>query len=358
RVAHELRGRHAVDDVRHRAAGAQVRAADARRARPLPLRGHRLFKPVQVHLEAPLGGDLLGELLGNAEGVVQAKDVLAFDDFFAPGLPVVHELVEQVDALVQRLPEAPLLQIDHVINEVPPGRQIRVADGHLPDDHVADVGQHRFLDAQLASVAGGPAQQPPQNVAPAFVAGHDAGESEERDGPHMVRDHPQRHVGVGVFAVLHAGPLGHRVHDGPHQIDVEVAGNALQHRCHALKAHARVDARPLQLRVRAVFVLMKLDKDQIPNLQITLAVVAARLALFVRAAELGAAVDVNLRARAARADADLPEVVLFAQAHDALLGDADLLMPDAGRLVVLPVDADPKPVLGHLHALGDELPRP
>src|SRR5690606_20996185 len=157
---------------------------------------------------------------------------------------------------------------------------------------------------------------------------------------------------------LHAGPLGHRVHDGPHQIDVEVAGNALQHRGHALKAHARVDARPLQLRVRAVFVLMKLDKDQIPNLQITLAVVAARLALFVRAAELGAAVDVNLRARAARADADLPEVVLFAQAHDALLGDADLLMPDAGRLVVLPVDADPKPVLGHLHALGDELPRP
>src|SRR5690606_33772512 len=70
------------------------------------------------------------------------------------------------------------------------------------------------------------------------------------------------------------------------------------------------------------------------------------------------AIDVNFRARPARPDADLPKIVLFSKPDDALRGDARFLPPQPLRLIVLFVDADPEDVLGNLHALGDELPRP
>src|SRR5690606_31055896 len=150
----------------------------------------------------------------------------------------------------------------------------------------------------------------------------------------------------------------HGVQNRPHQIYVEVARYVLQHRRYPLQPHTGVDARTLQLRVRPVLVLMKLDEDQIPNFQIPLALVAARLALRIFAAQLGTAIDVNFRARPARPDADLPKIVLFSKPDDALRGDARFLPPQPLRLIVLFVDADPEDVLGNLHALGDELPRP
>src|SRR5215203_3278095 len=57
------------------------------------------------------------------------------------------------------------------------------------------------------------------------------------------------------------------------------------------------------------------------------------------------AVDVDLRARAARAGvAHLPEVVLVAEALDAGERHADLLVPDLLGLVVALVNGDPEPV--------------
>ena len=76
-------------------------------------------------------------------------------------------------------------------------------------------------------------------------------------------------------------------------------------------------------------------------------------------AERRAAVDVDLAARPARAGvAHLPEVVLVAEALDALHRHADLLVPDRLGLVVALVDRDPQPVAVEAERLGDQLPAP
>src|SRR5690606_22832195 len=218
--------------------------------------------------------------------------------------------------------------------------------------------QDGLFDAELPRVTRRPPEQAAQDVAPALVARYDAVKHEERHGPHVVGDDPQRHVLLRIFAVLDPRPLGHRLHDGPHQVDVEVALDALQHRGGALQPHTRIDAGLLEPGVRTVFFLVELDENQVPDFQVPLAVVAARFAVRIGAAILGPAIDVNFRARPARADADFPEVFRLAQAHDALLGHAGDFLPQTRRLVVLLVDADPEDVLRNLHPLRDELPRP
>ena len=74
-------------------------------------------------------------------------------------------------------------------------------------------------------------------------------------------------------------------------------------------------------------------------------------------AELGATVEVDLAARAAWTGlAGLPEVVLVAQALDALHRHADDVVPDLLGDVVGLVDGDPHPVAVHPPRFGDQLP--
>jgi hypothetical protein len=76
-------------------------------------------------------------------------------------------------------------------------------------------------------------------------------------------------------------------------------------------------------------------------------------------AERRAPVDVDLAARATRTRlAHLPEVVLVAQALDAIHGHADLLVPDGLGLVVALVHGDPQAVAVETELLGHQLPAP
>lgn len=101
-----------------------------------------------------------------------------------------------------------------------------------------------------------------------------------------------------------------------------------------------------------------LHEDQVPDLHVAL-VVDGRAAFD---AELGAPVVVDLRARATGSrDAHGPEVVLLAQALDALGGNADLVAPDLLGLVVVEVDRDPEllgveAVAAVLDGVGQRLP--
>ena len=54
----------------------------------------------------------------------------------------------------------------------------------------------------------------------------------------------------------------------------------------------------------------------------------------------------------------LPEVVLLAEAEDALGGDAHLLVPDVEGLVVVQIDGGVQPVRLQPHHLSQELPAP
>src|SRR5436189_15869 len=75
-------------------------------------------------------------------------------------------------------------------------------------------------------------------------------------------------------------------------------------------------------------------------------------------ARRGAAVDVDLGARAARPGlAHLPEVLRL-DAEDAIAADVGPPGPERGRLVVGRVDGGVELVLGQLPHLGEELPRP
>ena len=81
-------------------------------------------------------------------------------------------------------------------------------------------------------------------------------------------------------------------------------------------------------------------------------------------AVLLAAVEVELRAGSARADVGHPPPVLLvagrevAPAGDPLLGQADLVAPDAVREVVGRVDGGRQALARHAHVAGQELPRP
>ena len=73
--------------------------------------------------------------------------------------------------------------------------------------------------------------------------------------------------------------------------------------------------------------------------------------------ERRAAVDVDLAARPARAGvAHLPEVVLVAEALDAIHRHADLLVPDRLGLVVAVVHGDPQAVAVEAERLGRRAP--
>src|SRR5947208_942479 len=85
---------------------------------------------------------------------------------------------------------------------------------------------------------------------------------------------------------------------------------------------------------RPARVALELHEDQVPDLHIAV-LVDLRAAL---PAVLGAAVDVDLRAGAARAgDAHRPEVVGLAAPHDPVQRQADRLVPDLDGLVVVQV---------------------
>ena len=104
-----------------------------------------------------------------------------------------------------------------------------------------------------------------------------------------------------------------------------------------------VDRRLGQRRPRAVGRLVVLHEDQVPELHEALAGrVGQRAAL---GAEGGPRSMCSSRARAARAGvAHLPEVVLVAEALDALHRHADDVVPDLLGLVVGVVDRDPDAV--------------
>ncbi len=145
--------------------------------------------------------------------------------------------------------------------------------------------------------------------------------------------------------------------DRPQKIGVEVGLDLLHHRGDALQAHPGVDARSGQRGEGAVGGAVELHEDEVPDLEIAVAV-APHGALRAPAAVGGTAVEDDLGAGAAGPGvAHGPEVVLFPEAHDALLGEPDLPPPDVVGLLVVEVDRGVQPLRGKPEASGEEVPR-
>ena len=288
-----------------------------------------------VHGVAVLGGDQLGQVDGEAVGVVEPEGVGAGDDLAL--LAALQALVHQADAAVKRAQEGHLLLADDVLDELLLLRDLRVGLAHVVHELLHEPAEERLSQAQEGvAVADGAAQDPADHVAGLHVGGQLAVGDAEADGADVVRDHAHRHVGLGVLAVFVAGKFADAgEHPGEH-VGVVVAVLALQHGAEALEAHAGVDVAGGQRLQVAVGEALVLHEHEVPDLDDVrvglvhqLAAGQARGGLLLR----GADVDVDLGAGAAGAGlAHLPEVVVLVAQEDVVLGQ--VLAPGLLRLGV------------------------
>ena len=162
-----------------------------------------------------------------------------------------------------------------------------------------------------------------------------------------------------ALAVVSTGQLADLMSDVHNGIDIKEGVNSLADDCQTLKTHAGVDILLLELGIVTLAVIIKLGEDVVPDFHVTVAVTADGAA-GLAAAVLRAAVIVYLRAGAAGTCSVLPEVVLLAEAEDALSGDADLLVPDLKSLIVINVDGGIETVGIDADPVGrsQELPAP
>ena len=201
------------------------------------------------------------------------------------------------------------------------------------------------------------AEQTAQNVAASLVGRNNAVADHHDGGTDVVGDYAERDIGLIVLTVALSGNTGDMIGDIADGIDVKQRVDILHDTGQTLQTHAGVDVLLLEFGIVVVTVVVKLGEYVVPDLHIAVAVAtdgAARLA----AAILLAAVVVDLRARTARTGAVLPEVVLLAEAEDAVFRNADILVPDLKCLVVLDIDRRIQTVRRNAHDLGQELPAP
>src|SRR5690606_3470059 len=316
------------------------------------------FKACPVQRQAARRQDLFGELQRKPVGIVEAESVFAGQHRPAGAGDLRRQALEDLHPLIEGLVKAGLLLCHHPADVLPRPLQLGIGVPHHVDHPVRHSRQEAALDAEELGVAHGAPEQPAQHIASPLVPGKDAVEDHKRDAPHVVGDHPHADVGVRIALVRNPCDGGDVIDDGADNVDLEVAGHALQERGRPLKAHSGVDTLALERGELAFFVLMVLDEHQVPNLEVPLAAVARGPAVRFAAAERFAPVVVDFRARAARPDADLPEVILLSEADDALFGQAHFTVPDVESLVVFNINRNPKPVLLQLQAFGDELPGP
>ena len=271
-------------------------------------------------------------------------------------LRLLHHLLQQAEPQLERVREALLLDLRHAPHELQVRRQLGVGALHRLDDDVDALVEERLGEPEHLAVAGGAAHDPAQHVAAPLVGGQHAVADQEGGRPQVVGDDAHRDVVLRVGAVALAARRGDEPEQRREQVGVVVALLPLDDGGQALEAHARVDARLGQRRQRAGRVAVELHEDQVPDLQVAVAV-AADGALRPPAADRRPLVDQDLAAGAAGAGVPhLPEVVLLAEPDDAPGRQAGDLRPERRGLVVVAEDGDPEAVLGQAHGLRQELP--
>jgi hypothetical protein len=73
---------------------------------------------------------------------------------------------------------------------------------HRLNDFAAERGEDAGLKTQTPSMQGRASDQPTEHVSAELIGRHDAVGDEERRGARVLRDDPDRHVGVAIRAVL------------------------------------------------------------------------------------------------------------------------------------------------------------
>ena len=302
------------------------------------LLGHGGPVAVLIGRDATLAGHIVDDIQREAVGVVELEGELASDDRLAGRSHAVEFLGQNGQPLIQGDAEPLLFLAHHPLHKIAAGTKLRESLAHDIDHHAGSLIEERVGQAEQLPEPQGPANQPTQHIAPALVGGHDAIGQEKSHGPAVIADDPQGGVVLVVVAVGHPGDGGGRSDDGLKKINVEIGMHALDNGGNALQAHAGVDAGTRQGHAVARLDLVVLHEHEVPDFEIPVAVALADAA--VRAAAHGLAPVVHdLGTGAAGAGvAHGPEIVLVAQAKDAVVGEAGNLFPQPVGLVVVEVD--------------------
>ena len=326
-------------------------------SRALALLVHGLVEALFVEVEAVLVQDLFGELPREAERVVEAEADFTRQLLLAVSFQCLDLLIEQVHALVERRGKAVFLDADDFLDVVVLSDELAEVAGIAIDfnDGVNSALEELALDAEHAAVADGAAQDAAQHIAAALIRRQDAVHDHDSHGARVVGDDLQRDVRLLVLAVLDACDLGRVLDDRVEKIRLEVRLLVLNDRREALEAATRIDVLMGEILVGAVLLAVVLREDEVPDLEVAVAVAtdgAGRRA----AAALLTEVDVDLGVRAARARADFPEVVLHLD--DVVLREARLGLPDLDGFRVVRIDRDPELVFRQLNDFRQEFPSP
>ena len=320
---------------------------------------HQAAEAFLVHGVSGIPAHLDGEVEGETVGVVELERVRAGEHRLALGAMALQKLGEDAQARVDGSAELLFLAADDGRDVLLLFLQLGILAAADFDDGVDDFTEEGLVHAEELAVAGSPAQQAAQHVAAAFVGRKHAVADHENGAADVVRDNAQGNVLLMALAVVGAGEFADLmgdVHDGVH---VEERVDALADHREALQTHSGVDVLLLEFGVVVVAVVVKLTEHIVPDLDVAVAVAAHRAGRLA-AAVLLAAVIVDLRAGAAGAGAVLPEVVLLAEAEDALGRDADVVLPDGGGFIVVHIDRRVQAVRIQAHPLrgSQEFPAP
>ncbi len=330
------------------------------------LGGHGAVEPFLVHGDALLAGQLDREVVGEAEGVVELEGFLARQGRVVVAGETGGEGLEAADAGGEGAAEALLLVGEDALDLGAALAQVRVVVAEGVDDHAGHLGEEGFVEAELAAVADGAAEDATEDVGAAFVAGQDAVGDQEGGAPDVIGDDAEGAVVGRVLPIGDVGQGGGALDDGLVEVRVVDGSGALHDHRQALQAHAGVDVLAGKGRQGAVRPLEELHEDVVPNLQEAAAVVTGA-AVGLAAAGLRAPVEVDLgvgAAGAGGADGAPPVVggvepaVVLAGDLDLLLRDPDDVLPDGVGGCVLRVDGGNEPLAGDAHGLGQELPGP
>ena len=157
-----------------------------------------------------LAGDVLGEVERKAVRVVELERRFAVEASAALA-GRLQRRVQDGHAVLERFEKAFLF--------LPQGGgharrglgELGVGSAHLGDEIRHQTVEEGLAHAQLVAMAHGPANDAPQHIAAAFVAGNDAVGHQERAGADMVGEHAQR----GIVCVGHPGFARRRSDQGP-----------------------------------------------------------------------------------------------------------------------------------------------
>ena len=330
-------------------AGALLGAELAGLLRTAALRLHRGLKACQIDGEAALARDVARQVHGEAVGVIELEYRVAIDRLRAA--QCADGALEQHHAVGERLGKALLLAAQHALGVRPAARELGVRLAHLGLEHRHQFVEEGLLDAELVAVAHGTADDPAQHVAAALVRGGDAVDDQKGAGADVIGDHAQGARGE------HRGPreLARRADQVLEQVDVVIGMHALHDRRDALEPHAGVHRGARQRPHAAVRGALVLHEDQIPDLDVAVAVLVRRARR--AAGHLRSMVVEDLAARSAGTGvAHRPEVRFRTQAREAQRADADVVEPDVGGLVVVVVDRAPQALRIQAEREDEEVP--